>query len=226
MDNKKIPSSNSESHGFGYLLKLAYRLRYWILGCMAILGLAVFVMLRFIPRQYERTIILKVDMSTYDLMSDSLMDAQGVKHEFVRDRMESKVLLLQSKSVVQQAMKLLVAKNGNTRAETIELYSHNKPNLTAQYSKYSDVIRLSFTSADTIQADVFLLCLVDSYNDAVSRQEEYDHAFITVIDPPQGSDKPVYPHAKALYLLAFVLGVLAPLTSVELKDWWKNNKTI
>ena len=220
MDNKNIPSSNSESHGLGYLLKLAYRLRYWILGSVAILGLAVFIMLRFIPRQYERTIVLKVDMSAYDMMSDSLMDEQGIKLSFVRDRMESKVLLLQSKPVLQQAMKLLVEQNGNTQPETIELYSHNKPNLTAQYSKYSDVIRLSFKSTDTVQADAFLLCLVDSYNDAVSQQEEYDHAFITVIDPPQGSDKPVYPHAKALYLLAFVLGILVPLTWVELKDWW------
>lgn len=226
MNNKNIPSSHSESHGLGYLLKLACRLRYWILGCVAILGLVTFICLRFVPRQYEQTVILKVDMSAYDMMSDSLMDAQGVKHEFVRDRMESKVLLLQSKPVVQQAMKLLVAQNGNAHAETIELYSHNKPNLTAQYSKYSDVIRLSFKSTDTNRADAFLLCLVDSYNDAVSQQEEYDHAFITVIDPPQGSGKPVYPHAKALYLLAFVLGILAPLTWVELKDWWKNNKTI
>lgn len=224
MDNKNIPSSNSESHGFGYLLKLAYRLRYWILGSVAILGLAVFIMLRFIPRQYERTVILKVDMSAYDMMSDSLMDEQGIKLSFVRDRMESKVLLLQSKPVLQQAMKLLVEQNGNAHPETIVLYSHNKPNLTAQYSKYSDVIRLSFKSTDTVQADAFLLCLVDSYNDAVSQQEEYDHAFITVIDPPQGSDKPVYPHVKALYLLAFVLGVLVPLTWVELKAWWLQMK--
>lgn len=224
MDNKNIPSNNSESHGLVYLLKLAYRLRYWILGCVAILGLAVFIMLRFIPRQYERTIVLKVDMSAYNMLSDSLMDEQGNKVEFVRDRMESKVLLLQSKPVVLQAMKLMVEQNGNTHAETIELYSHNKPNVTAHYSKYSDVIRLSFKSADTVQADAFLLCLVDSYNDAVAQQEEYDHAFITVIDPPQGADKPVYPHAKALYLLAFVLGVLAPLTFAELKDWWLQMK--
>ena len=96
MDDKNIPSSNSESHGLGYLLKQTYRWRYWILGCVAILGLAVFIMLRFIPRQYERTIVLKVDMSAYNMMSDSLMDEQGTKVEFVRDRMESKVLLLQS----------------------------------------------------------------------------------------------------------------------------------
>ena len=125
---------------------------------------------------------------------------------------------------MQEAMKLLVAQNGNTQAESIELYSHNKPNLTTQYSKYSDVIRLSFKSTDTVQADAFLLCLVDSYNEVVAQQEEFDHAFITVIDPPQGSDKPVYPHPKALYLLAFVLGVLAPLTWVELKDWWRTVK--
>ena len=220
-ENEK--STPLEPYGFSYLLKLAYRLRYWMLGCVAVFGLAVFIMLRFIPRQYERTVILKVDMSAYDRMSDSLMDVQGVKQEFVRDRMESRVMLLQSQPVVQAAMKLLVAQNGNTHAESIELYSHNKPNLTAQYSKYSDVVRLSFKSADTVQADVFLLCLVDSYNEIVSLREEFDHAYITVIDPPQGSDKPVYPHPKALYLLAVILGVLVPLTCGELKIWWKNN---
>ncbi|MBO4656024.1 MAG: hypothetical protein J5644_10815 [Bacteroidales bacterium] len=213
-----------EPHGMAYLLRLMLRMRYWILACCAVLALGVFIALRFVPKQYDRTIVLKVDMSAYDGVSDSLPDAEGKKVEFVRDRMESKVMLLQSQPVVNQAMKMLVAQNGNTHAETVVLYSRNKSNLSAQYSRYSDVIRLTFRSPNPQQADAFLLCLVESYNETVARDDTYDHAYITVIDPPQGSDKQVYPHTKALYLLAFALGVLAPLTWVELKDWWKTAK--
>lgn len=215
-------TETKESHGIGYLLRLMFRMRYWILLCCAVFGLAVFVSLRFVTRQYERTIVLKVDMSAYDGLTDSLPNAEGNKVEFVRDRMEAKVMLLQSKPVVQRALELMVEQNGNAHAETVELYSHNKPNLTSQYSKYSDVIRLSFRSANIEQADVFLLCLVESYNEIVAKDGTYDHAFITVIDPPQGIAVPVYPHPKPLYLLAIVLGVIIPLTWVELKDWWSN----
>ena len=110
-------------------------------------------------------------------------------------------------------------------AGTLELYRHNKPNFTVEYSKYSDVIRLILRTPDPQQADAFLQALVDSYNMAVQQNEVYDHAFITVIDPPHGSDKPVYPHVKLLYLLAVVLGVVLPLTWAELRDWWRSRGT-
>ena len=219
---QQVETDIKEAIGRGYLLKLIVRMRYWILLCCAVLGLAVFVSLRFVTCLYERTIVLKVDMSFYDGLRDSLSDAEGNRVEYVRDRMEAKVMLLQSQPVAENALKLMVEQNGNAHAEKVEMYSHNKPNLTAQYSKYSDVIRLTFRSDNPQQADAFLLALVESYNLAVRQDEEYDHAYITVIDPPQGSDKPVYPHKKLLYLLAVVLGVILPLTWAELKDMLRN----
>jgi len=217
-DCQEIKNEAKEPHGMAYLLELMVRMRYWILLCCAVLGLAVFVSLRFVQRQYDRTIVLKVDMSAYYGMSDSLPDAEGNMVEFVRDRMEAKVMLLQSQPVVEHALKLL----SEEKAVTQELYSHDKPSLTAEYSKYSDVIRLTTRTPDPQQADAFLLALVDSYNIAVQQNEVYDHAFITVIDPPHGSDKPVYPHVKLLYLLAAVMGVVLPLTWAELRDWWRH----
>ena len=101
------------------------------------------------------------------------------------DRMEAKVMLLQSQPVVDNALKLMAEEN----AGTLELYRHNKPNFTVEYSKYSDVIRLILRTPDPQQADAFLQALVDSYNRAVQQNEVYDHAFITVIDPPHGSGK-------------------------------------
>ncbi len=213
-------TETQEVHGIGYLLRLIVRVRYWILLCCAVFGLAVFVSLRFVTCQYERTIVLKVDMSAYDGMSDSLPDAEGNRVEFVRDRMEAKVMLLQSQPVIDNALKQMAEESGKT--VTLVLYSHNKHNLTAEYSKYSDVIRLTLRSTDPQQADEFLLALVESYNLAVQQNEEYDHAYITVIDPPHGLDKPVYPHVKLLYLLALVLGVVLPLTWAELRDWWRH----
>lgn len=218
---QQIKNEAKEACGMAYLLELMVRMRYWILLCCAVFGLAVFVSLRFVQRQYERTMVLKVDMSAYDGLRDSLPDAEGNKVEFVRDRMEAKVMLLQSQPVVENALKLMAKE----KAVTLELYSHNKPNLTAEYSKYSDVIRLTLRTSDPQQADAFLLSLVDSYNMAVQQNEVYDHAFITVIDPPHGSDKPVYPHVKLLYLLAVVLGVVLPLTWAELRDWWRSRGT-
>jgi uncharacterized protein involved in exopolysaccharide biosynthesis len=213
-------TETQEVHGIGYLLRLMVRVRYWILLCCAVFGLAVFVSLRFVTCQYERTIVLKVDMSAYDGMSDSLPDAEGNRVEFVRDRMEAKVMLLQSQPVIDNALKQMAEESGKT--VTLVLYGHNKHNLTAEYSKYSDVIRLTLRSTDPQQADEFLLALVESYNLAVQQNEEYDHAYITVIDPPHGLDKPVYPHVKLLYLLALVLGVVLPLTWAELRDWWRH----
>lgn len=218
---KQIKNEAKEAYGIAYLLELMVRMRYWILLCCAVLGLTVFVALRFVPCQYERTMVLKVDMSAYDGLRDSLPDADGIKVEFVRDRMEAKVMLLQSQPVVDNALKLMAEEN----AGTLELYRHNKPNFTVEYSKYSDVIRLILRTPDPQQADAFLQALVDSYNRAVQQNEVYDHAFITVIDPPHGSDKPVYPHVKLLYLLAVVLGVVLPLTWAELRDWWRSRGT-
>lgn len=219
---QQVKTETQNAYGRGYLLKLIVRMRYWILLCCAVLGLAVFVSLRFVTCLYERTIVLKVDMSLYDGLRDSLPDAEGNRVEYVRDRMESKVMLLQSQPVVDYALKLMAEQGGNAQAEALALYSHNKPNLTAEYSKYSDVIRLSFRSPEPKQADAFLLALVESYNLAVRQDEGYDHAYITVIDPPQGSDKPVYPHKKLLYLLAVILGVVLPLTWAELRDLFRN----
>lgn len=221
---QQVKTETQDASGKGYLLKLIFRMRYWILLCCAVLGLAVFISLRFVTCLYERTIVLKVDMSVYVGSRDSLSDAEGDRVGYVRDYMEANVLLLQSQPVVDNALKLMVVQNGNAQVETVEMYSHNKSNLTAQYSKYSDVIRLSFRSPEPKQADAFLLALVESYNSAVRQNQAYDYAFITVIDPPQGSDKPVYPHKKLLYLLAVVLGVILPLTWAELKDWWHETK--
>ena len=215
---QQIKNEAKEARGMAYLLELTVRMRYWILLCCAVFGLAVFVSLRFVQRQYDRTIVLKVDMSAYDGMRDSLPDTEGNRVEFVRDRMEAKVMLLQSQPVVENALKQMAEEKG--KAVTLVLYSHNKPNLTAEYSKYSDVIRLTLRTTDPQQADEFLLALVESYNLAVQQNEAYDHAYITVIDPPHGSENPVYPHVKLLYLLAVVMGVILPLTWAELQDWW------
>ena len=215
---QQIKNEAKKARGMAYLLELTVRMRYWILLCCAVFGLAVFVSLRFVQRQYDRTIVLKVDMSAYDGMRDSLPDAEGNRVEFVRDRMEAKVMLLQSQPVIDNALKQMAEEKG--KAVTLVLYSHNRPNFTAEYSKYSDVIRLTLRTTDPQQADEFLLALVESYNLAVQQNEEYDHAYITVIDPPHGSDKPVYPHVKLLYLLALVMGVISPLSWAELKDWW------
>ena len=134
---QQIKNEAKEARGMAYLLALMVRMRYWILLCCAVFGLAVFVSLRFVHRQYDRTIVLKVDMSAYDGMRDSLPDAEGNRVEFVRDRMEAKVMLLQSQPVVENALKQMAEEKG--KAVTLVLYSHNKPNLTAEYSKYSDV---------------------------------------------------------------------------------------
>lgn len=226
MEGQQLKNEAKETRGMAYLLELMVRMRYWILLCCAVFGLAVFVSLRFVPREYERTVVLKVDMSAYDGLRDSLPDAEGNRVEFVRDRMEAKVLLLQSQPVVENALKLMAEENEDADTGKFVLYSHDRSNLTAEYSKYSDVIRLTLRTTDSQQADAFLLALVESYNEAVEQNEAYDHAFVTVIDPPYGSDKPVYPHVKLLYLLAIVMGVVLPLTWAELKDWWKNNNSI
>ncbi len=219
-DDYQAENEVKESHGMGYLLGLMVRMRYWILLCCAVLGLVVFVSLRFVPCQYERVIVLKVDMSAYSDLNDLSPDSTGTAMECERDRMEAKVMLLQSQPVVDGALKLLAEQSENNHVEPLALYSHNKSNLKAEYSKYSDVIRLSFRSSEPKMADAFLLSLVESYNLTVTQNEVYDHAHITVIDPPHGSDKPVYPHKKLLYLLAVILGVILPLTWAELKDWW------
>ena len=207
-----------QRQGFLSLLQMAFHMKYWILATVAVLVLSAFIALRFIPKQYERIAVLKVDMSAYDGLKDSLPDAQGNTVEFVRDRMEAKVMLLQSQPVVQQALQLQSQRHGGQQPESVELYSHNKPNLTVNYSKYSDVLHVSMRAEDKAKADEFLLCLIDSYNDQVAQEEAYGHAYIMVIDPPHGSDKPVYPHAKMWYLLAVVLGLVLPITFGELKE--------
>lgn len=213
-ENKNKVSQNQTQHGFLYLLQMSFRMKYWILGCVALFGLASFIALRFIPKQYERKSVLKVDMSAYDGLKDSLPDAKGNTVEFVRDRMEAKVMLLQSQPVVQQALQMQLQRH----AESADLDGYNTPKLTINYSKYSDVLHVSMRAVDKAMTDEFLFCLIDSYNAVVAREEAYDHAYIVVIDPPQGSDKPVYPHAKVWYLLAVLLGVILPLTFGELKE--------
>ena len=101
-----------EARGMAYLLELMVRMRYWIPLCCAVLVLAVFVSLRFVPFQYERTIVLKVDMSAYDGLRDSLPDSKGYTVEFVRDRMEAKVMLLQSQPVIDSALKQMAKESG------------------------------------------------------------------------------------------------------------------
>lgn len=272
---------NEEVHGFKYLLKLAFRLKYWILATIMIALGIVFVYLRFTPKQYLRTCKLEVNVSSY-VPHIYEVDSMELFTSSVAERLsavrENKEVEIQSEAFLQRIQEQLPYKV--TVGELKEHFSVN-----ASYSP--NLLVLGYTSDNKGKADTILMKLVELYNaysiekqlrqvqssidkidkmlqfmdekDSLAMMDddmmrvfahyagrEQSKALIkekleecraegcvsllnlqpalSVLEAPTGSDMPVSPHPKMLYLLAVVLGIMCPLVGAELRDYMKNGR--
>lgn len=270
---------NEEVHGFKYLLKLAFRLKYWILATVIVLVAVVFVSLRFVEKQYVRTCVVELSPQSYlsqmfDI--DSLESLPEPPADGFKDEIEPTVVEMQSLPVLTE----LASQISGISIEDM------RSQLSISYSKYSDVLRLSCQTTDTYMADSLLTKWVEVYNayyrqqqlrkaqqsmdqinNAIAVLEQGDTALsgnellellaqygrdgqtkiliqaelerkradlcvktanlqpaLSVLEAPTGSDMPVSPHPKMLYLLAVVLGILCPLVGAELRDYFKRER--
>ncbi len=156
--------NNAEIHNFKYLMKLALRLKYWILATVIVLVAVVFVSLRFVEKQYVRTCVVKLSPKAYLSQMfdvDSLESLPEPPADGFKDEIEPTVVEMQSLPVLTELA-------GQIPGISIE---EMRSQLSVGYSKYSDVLRLSCRTTDTYMADSLLTVWVEVYN-AYYRQQQ------------------------------------------------------
>lgn len=267
--------TNENVHGFKYLLKLAFRLRYWILAAVLILVAAVFISLRFVEKQYVRTCKVVFDHRAFVYVIENRDTIDGY-----RSFMAANCREISSAEMTSTPFLQYFVDSSSLSLSLAEIQSH----LSVDYDKTSNIFNLNYKTANPQQADSILLELVEVYNAYTLRnqllvvnkylqsienasrvvemkdsslwaedevltslaqccQEEQANQLLksellqrkvdvglfltdmkpalTVVEAPSGSDTPVSPHAKFLYLLAVCLGIFVPLIVAEFVDYMK-----
>lgn len=146
--------SNENVHGFKYLLKLAFRLRYWILASVLILVVAVFVSLRFVEKQYVRTCKAVFDHRAFVYVIENRDTINGYS-SFVANCREMRFEEMKSTTFLQY-----FADSSSLKLSVDDIRAH----LSIDFDKNSNILCLNYKTTNPQRGDSILSDFVNIYN--------------------------------------------------------------
>lgn len=147
--------TNENVHGFKYLLKLAFRLRYWILASVLVLGAVVFVSLRFVEKQYMCTTKVAFEPKAFIYVMKNRDTINFYKSNVASDCREMRFEEMKSTTFLQY-----FADSSSLKLSVDDIRAH----LSIDFDKNSNILCLNYKTTNPQRGDSILSDFVNIYN--------------------------------------------------------------